>query len=162
MLTVNGIAMVIAVLLCVPAVFIVSPSALWEEKALLKSVVLLAGIVIYMVLHELVHGICMRAISGVRPHYGFTGMYAYAGSQAYFGRTAYVFIALAPVVLWGVVLGVINFFVPLDWFWVVYIIQIGNLSGAGGDLYVTCRMARMPADILVQDTGVAMTVYAKQ
>ena len=51
-------------------------------------------------------------------------------------------------------------FVPIAWFWVVFAIQIMNLSGAAGDLYVTVRFLRLPKDILVKDTGVAMTVYA--
>ena len=53
-----------------------------------KLGVLLVNMVLYLVLHELVHGICMRAFSGIRPHYGFTGLYAYAGSTAYFGEKA--------------------------------------------------------------------------
>jgi hypothetical protein len=43
---------------------------------------------------------------------------------------------------------------------VVYLIQMVNLSGAGGDIYVTFKFARLPRDILVRDTGVAMTVFA--
>jgi len=68
---------------------------------------------------------------------------------------------LAPVVFWGIVLAVINVLVPLEWFWVVYFIQIINLSGAAGDLYVTVKFSRLPSDILVQDYGVGMTVYSR-
>lgn len=88
--------------------------------------------VLYLVLHELVHGICMRAFSGVRPHYGFTGLYAYAGSSAYFGKKPYIVIALAPIVVWGAVLAILNLLVPASWFWPVYFIQIINVSGAAG------------------------------
>ncbi|MBQ7290862.1 MAG: hypothetical protein IJW76_03940, partial [Clostridia bacterium] len=52
--------------------------------------------------------------------------------------------------------------VPESWFWIPYFIQIGNISGAAGDAYVTCKMAALPKDILVNDTGVAMTVYAEK
>lgn len=124
--------------------------------------VLLGGIVVYMVLHELVHGIFMRAFSGVRPHYGFTGMYAFAGSRAFFAKVPYVIIALAPIVVWGVVLQILCAVLPAAWFWPVYFIQVTNLSGAAGDLYVTWRFSQLPADILVNDTGVAMTVYSRR
>ena len=77
-------------------------------------------------------------------------------------KKAYIFIALAPVVLWGVVLAVINCFVPTKWFWVVYLIQIANISGAAGDLFVTIKFSRFPKDILVKDYGVGMTVYSKE
>lgn len=76
-------------------------------------------------------------------------------------KKAYIFIALAPVVLWGIVLAVINAFVPEAWFWVVYLLQVINLSGAAGDLFVTVKFSRFPKDILVRDYGVGMTVYSE-
>ena len=165
MLLVNGIALAIAVALLVPALFIVPISCLFDMSGglgayALRFGVLLVGSIAYILLHELVHGIFMKALSGVKPRYGLTGPYAYAGSDAYFNRKSYIVIALAPVVIWGVVLGVLNCFTSPEWFWVVYLIQIANLSGAGGDLYVTAKFSRLPSDILVQDTGVAMTVFA--
>jgi hypothetical protein len=65
-------------------------------------------------------------------------------------------------VLWGIVLAIVNPFVPTEWFWVVYLIQIANISGAAGDLYVTLKFSRLPGDILVRDYGVGMTVYSKE
>ena len=66
------------------------------------------------------------------------------------------------IVLWGLLLALINFFVPAEWFWIVYILQIINLSGAAGDFFVTVKFSRFPKDILVKDYGVGMTVYAKK
>lgn len=120
------------------------------------------GSVAYIILHELVHGIFMKHFSGMKPNYGFTGLYAYAGSKAYFNKRDYIIIALAPIVVWGAVLAVINVFVPEPWFWVIYLIQIFNVSGAAGDIYVTAKFSKLPPDILVNDTGVAMTVYTKE
>lgn len=124
--------------------------------------VAVAGSIVYIFLHELVHGIFMRGFSGVRPHYGFTGLYAYAGSNVYFDRTRYIIIAMAPIVVWGIVLAVICALVPQRWFWSFYLIQIMNITGAAGDLYVTWRFMKLPRDILIQDTGIAMTVYTRQ
>ena len=94
--------------------------------------------------------------------YGFTGIYAYAGSDDCYDKSAYIFIALAPVVLWGVVLALINPFVNAEWFWVVYFIQMTNISGAAGDFFVTLKFSRMPKDILVKDSGIGMKVYSKE
>lgn len=113
----------------------------------------------YIILHEMVHGIFMYAFSRVKPKFGFTGAYAYAGSEVYFGKTHYLIIALAPVVIWGIVLAVLCAAVPEHWFWPLYYIQLVNLSGAAGDLYVTWRFCSLPKDILVQDLGVSMTVF---
>ncbi len=120
------------------------------------------GSLLYIILHELTHGIFMLAFSGVKPNFGFTGAYAYAGSEVYFCKAHYLVIALAPVVLLGIVLAVLTAVLPEYWFWPIYFIQIVNLSGAAGDLYVTCRFLRLPKDILVQDTGIAMTVFLKK
>lgn len=166
-LLINGIAIVIAVLMIVPACFYVPVTSLFDMSEgigeyFLRFGVLMGAMVLYMVLHELVHGITMKLCGTKKVKYGFTGMYAFAGSDDYYDRSGYITIALAPVILWGVVLVVINCFVPTEWFWVVYFVQISNLSGAAGDLFVTVRFSRMPADILVKDSGVAMRVFSKK
>ncbi len=166
MLLVNGIALVIMLALAALGAYIVPINTfLNTDEAwympLIKLAVMMGGYVAYIILHELVHGIFMKKFSGVKPKYGFTLMYAYAGSEAYFNKKSYIIIALAPVVIWGAVLGVLCAVLPQGWFWVAYFIQIGNISGAAGDFYVTLKFLKLPKDILVNDTGVAMTVYAK-
>lgn len=128
---------------------------------LVKILVLVAGLFIYMILHELVHGICMKYFGAEKVKYGFTGLYAYAGCADYFSKTPYIIIALAPVVVWGIVLLILNLLLDTSWFWIIYIIQMANISGASGDLYVTYKFSKMPKDILVHDSGVAMEVYSK-
>lgn len=128
---------------------------------LVKILTVIVGLVVYMVLHELVHGICMKHFGAKKVKYGFTGLYAYAGCDCYFSKTPYIITALAPIVVWGIVLLMINLLVDSSWFWVIYIIQVGNISGAAGDLYVTYKFSKMPKDILVHDSGIAMEVYSK-
>ena len=164
-LLVNGIAALIAVLLVGLGCFWVPITTLFQfddgmKMYFLRFGILLVGIILYTILHELIHGIFMKQFSRTKVTYGFTGLYAYAGSEAYFNKSSYLIIALAPVVVWGLVLLCLNLFLNYSWFWVVFTIKICNLSGAAGDLYVTYRFSKMPADILVRDTGVAMTVYA--
>lgn len=165
-LLVNLLAVLIGVLLAVPMHFYVSIYSLFDISDglgayMIRFVVLIVSMVAYIVLHELVHGIAMKICGTEKIKYGFTGLYAYAGSDDYYGKKSYIFIALAPVVLWGVVVAIINPFVPVEWFWVVYLIQIMNLSGAAGDLFVTIKFARFPKDILIKDHGVGMTVYSE-
>lgn len=164
-LFVNILAVVIAVILVVPMQFLVPISTLFDmEDGLLQYSIRFVGLIVlmivYMVLHELVHGVAMKLCGTKKVKYGFTGLYAFAGSDDYYGKKSYIFIALAPVVLWGIVIALINPFVPVEWFWVVYILQIINLSGAAGDLFVTVKFSRFPKDILIKDHGVGMTVFA--
>ena len=63
------------------------------------------------------------------------------------------------IVLWGTVLAAVNFFVPTEWFWIVYMIQLINISGAAGDLFAAVKFTRMPKNILIQDSGVSMRVF---
>lgn len=166
-LLVNLLAFVIAVVLVVTMHFFVPISSLFDMQNglgsyLIRFAALIVLMIVYMVLHELTHGIAMKICGTKKIKYGFTGLYAFAGSNDYYNKQAYIFIALAPIVLWGVVLAIINPFVPLEWFWVVYMLQIINLSGAAGDLYVTVKFSGFPKDILIRDYGIGMTVFSKE
>lgn len=166
-LLVNGAALLIGAVMIVPMHFHISIATLFDLSEgfvpyLLRLLCMLLGLTLYIILHELVHAAAMRLSGTQKVNFGFTGLYAFAGSADYYDRPHYILIALAPIVVWGVVLGLLCALVPPAWFWVVYIIQVTNISGAAGDLYVTYRMAKLPPDLLVQDSGVRMTVYAPQ
>jgi len=143
--------------------FFIGPPVLeytFGAASLLLLFVLVAGIVFYMILHELVHGAFMQAFSGEKPKYGFTGLYAYAGSSALFDRRQYLIIAFAPVVLLGIALVVLNIAFYETAFWIVYIVQVVNISGAAGDFYVGVQIGRTSGPVLVRDTGTDMTLFA--
>ena len=166
-LLVNLLAVIIAVLLLVPMHFLVPISSLFVmDKGLgsyvIRFIALIVLMIAYMLLYEITHGIAMKICGTKKVKYGFTGLYAFAGSNDYYDKKAYIFIALAPVVLWGLVIAIINPFVPLEWFWVVYFLQIINISGAAGDLFVTIKFSGFPKDILIRDYGVSMTVFSKE
>ena len=128
----------------------------------IRLFVLVIGYIAYMVLHELTHAVVMKAVGGGKVKFGFTGLYAFAGSdEDYFDKISYRCIALAPLVVWGIIFGVSSLSVPKVWFWVVWFLQAGNIGGAAGDVYVTARLWKEPSSILVRDTGVDMTVYDK-
>lgn len=157
-LLVNGIAIGIALVMLAVGFFLKRGFSLFTSLPSLAA--FLACVVVYMVLHELVHGLCMKLFGAKKVRFGFTGLYAFAGSSEYFQKGAYITVALAPLVVWGVVLLALNIAAGPEFFWFVYLLQLVNVSGAAGDLYVSLRFWRMPKDVLVQDTGVSMTVFA--
>lgn len=167
-LAVNGISLIPLFLLLILGLWIAPIGTLFDFSKgfgiyFLRLVAMLVGFIVYVVLHELTHAAVMRAYGARKLRFGFTGLYAYAGSmEDFFGKRAYRHIALAPLVVWAVIFGVLSALVPRDWFWVVWFWQIMNVSGASGDVYVTLRFLRLPRDILVKDTGVSMTVYSAE
>lgn len=146
------------IMIAVPWILIGNPFKLptWQW------LVILGADIVYIVLHELVHGIAMKSVGTKKVKYGFTGLYAFAGSKDYYDKSSYIMIALAPVIVWGVVLAIAQIFTPVEFFWIPWFIQITNISGAAGDAYVTAKFSKLPKDILVTDYGVGMTVYSKQ
>lgn len=159
--TVIAVIMVIAMSFAVPIGIILDTSQ-GLDIFLLRCIAVIVGSIAYLILHEAVHGIAMKICGTKKIKYGFTGLYAFAGSDDYYSKKPYIFIALAPIVLWGVVLLIVNLLVPIQWFWVVYFIQVMNISGAAGDIYVSVKFSKLPKDMLVRDSGTSMTVYIKE
>ena len=173
MLLVNGIALLIAaVMIAVMAVFVpfrdlyTSISEIMEQNPIIYLIgcgVLIVSLVVYIILHEAVHGFTMKLYGAKKIKYGFTGVYAFAGSDTCFAKKPYIVVGLAPVVVFGVIFAVLQLLMPNPFYmWLVYILQIANISGAGGDLYVSIRFSKLPADILVQDSGVGMKVFTRK
>ena len=169
MLMVNGLAIVLTVLMIVLGILIQPDGAdgLFNLKengfqTAFQCLILAIGIFAYIAGHEAVHCILMWYFSRIKPRFGFSFTYAYAGSDVYFAKKAYLAIALAPVTLWFVLFGTVQLAVPSGWFWIIWALQIMNISGAAGDFYVFARILRMPDSVLVQDTGTAMTICLPQ
>lgn len=159
---VSALSIVIAAVVAVVGALIGPAFLAWYESfPLLGWVALLAGMIAYIVAHEAVHGVFIRIYSGKWGNFGFTGAYAYAGSKAYFAKKPYAVIALSPVVFWGVVF-VLGCALFPALFWPLHILQIVNLSGAAGDLYIAHVLRRMPPDVLIQDDGVSMAFYTRE
>ncbi len=156
---VNGLAAVIAMILLFKGIH-QSPSCVIFDRWWLWLVTAIA-MVVYSALHECVHGAAMKMAGTPSVQYGYTGLYAFAGSKDYYAKKPYIIIALAPVVVFGIIFDILTLVAPDQWFWVVQILQTTNIAGATGDLYVTYTMLSLPNDILIRDTGTAMRVYAR-
>ena len=161
----QGISILLAVLMIVAGCFIVHPSAFFGATGIEEYIaiaVLVVGAVVYIVLHELTHGVFLSAFTRTKPKFGFVGWAAYCGNEAYCNKPCYAVVALSPLVVWGIVFGVLNvFFHDGVWFWVIWFLQTMNVAGAAGDLFVSFKLLFYPKEIFVQDTGLAMTVYRR-
>jgi len=160
-IAINLAAFIVMAIMVVIGIAILPFQMVAPHNLLVAILFPLLSIAAYFVAHELVHGAFFKKYSGKKAKYGFTGMYAYAGSDAYFNKRQYLIIALSPVVILGTLFLLLNMFLPAQWFWNIYLLQIINISGASGDLYVTNLMRKLPADMLVHDSGVSMTFYSQ-
>ena len=123
----------------------------------------LAGILLTLVLHELTHGL-MMTIFGARPKYGiiWKGLMLYATSPGYaYHRNNYVIIALAPLVLIStlVIMGMWGLQGTL-WVALLGICGIVNASGAIGDMWITMIVLRYANIAYVMDERDGIRVFS--
>lgn len=117
--------------------------------------------VVYIVLHEGTHGLFIRFFAKVPVEYKLQPPYVSAGNrEAYFSRFAYIVIALAPVLLFGVIFLIWLLYAPIHWRLLPFGLQILNVSGAVGDFYITVYTLRHASPTAyINDTGSVMTYY---
>ena len=132
------------------------------ESLMQYIIVLMIAMTAYIVLHEGVHAVFMKIFGCKKIKFGFTGLYAFAGTDELISKKAYFIIALAPVLVLGIILLILLFIFPMPIFWLIYLLEIVNVSGAVGDIFVTVKFGKMPEDIYIHDNGVSMNVYSKE
>ncbi|RPI33542.1 MAG: DUF3267 domain-containing protein [Chloroflexota bacterium] len=125
-------------------------------------VLLIVSVILTLVLHELVHGITMRAF-GAQPQYGvmWDKMLFYATSPGYaFQRNAYLVVCLAPLIALSVLaLVLIAITAGTAWPALFAIAATVNASGAIGDLWIFAKVLRYPAHAFVMDEKDGMRVF---
>jgi hypothetical protein len=111
------------------------------------------AMVVYTVIHELIHGYFFFHFSGTKPKFLIRAPFVCTGSEAFFIRKHYVLIALAPVFILGVILINMLYFLPTIFFPTLYVITVYNFAGATGDLLQVLMLYKLPYNVLVQDNG---------
>lgn len=130
-------------------------------KIIINIVIAFVGSVVYIFLHEATHAAFFKIFdTKCRLRFGFKAAMAYCASDGYYKKAPYLAVALSPVVIWTLLLLIPCLLVPLTYFWGVFFIQIFNISGAAGDLYVTVKILTAPKKALILDNGTDMEIYA--
>jgi hypothetical protein len=123
----------------------------WSTWLLVAVTVVLC--VVYMGVHELTHGVVIRALSGTTPTYRLRLPFLTTGSDAYLTRNHAIVIALAPAIIWGFVLIGLLTVVPEDAFLSLYVVTALNFAGSTGDYFQAWSFAGLPRRALIQDDG---------
>ena len=105
----------------------------------LRIAALAAGLFLYAQGYQLMRALALRLLGGQGPCWRRQGLLQIPGSYAYFSRGRFALAALSPLLLWTAALLGTCFLVPVDWFWIVYLILIYDL---GGNLAVFAQTGR--------------------
>ncbi|MGV9746399.1 DUF3267 domain-containing protein [Rhodococcus zopfii] len=117
---------------------------------------------VYMAVHEATHGFVLQSLTEVRPSYAVRFPFLTTGSRAYLTRRNAVIAALAPSVVWGIVLFVALLTLPADYRLTAYILLALNFAGSAGDFVEVYVVARQQHDALVRDDGGKLHIFVPQ
>jgi Putative zincin peptidase len=87
---------------------------------------------IYMAVHEATHGVVLHILTKVKPSYALRFPFLTTGNHAYLTRRSAVVVALAPAVIWGIVLVAALLTLPQDYLLTAYILLALNFAGSVG------------------------------
>ena len=120
---------------------------------------------IYMVLHELVHGIAYKRLTGEKLTFGLSWSCAFCGvPKIYTYRRTALIAVLAPFVVFSLLFGILAavlYFVSLPLYLILVILFGFHVGGCAGDLYVTALLLfkyKHPRT-LMRDTGPEQFFY---
>ena len=128
---------------------------------------LIVSFFIYMILHELTHGLFFKIFTHEKLTFGLTLTVAYCGVPKLYVRKWPMFITtLAPFVTFIFVFGLPVIFIDNIIFYFVFSLLLGfHIGGCVGDLYGATIMLfkyRKNKDLLINDTGPKQTYYIKK
>lgn len=161
----NIIALLIAVIIVVPAWLIIKPVDFFGQYSLSRNILLVIVAFSYIVLHELTHGAAYKMLTHRKLTFGFTLSVAYCGiPDIYVYRNAALIALLAPFAVFIPVFLIPALLMTGPWDKIYAFVMLGlHVGGCIGDLYDTFLYLfrfRSP-DTLMRDTGPKQTFYIK-
>lgn len=158
---VQGLFVLMALVAVGAALLLELPLETSWSPILTISVTLFACL-IYMAVHEATHGVVLQILTKVKPSYAVRFPFLTTGNHAYLTRRSAVVVALAPVVIWGIVLAAALLTLPQDYLRTAYILLALNFAGSAGDFVEAYVVSRQQPDALVQDDGHKFHVFVPQ
>lgn len=135
---------------------------------LIAYVIFMVALFLYIILHELVHGIVYKALTKQKLTFGLTWSCAFCGvPNIYCYRKTALFALAAPLTVFSIVLiplTVYLYFVdPVYYLMSAFILGL-HLGGCCGDMYMMwLLLTRFKSNkTLIKDTGPAQTIYIEK
>lgn len=165
-LILNAAALVIFAAIAVPAFFIIKPTTgFYDNFSIARNFFALVVMIVYMILHELVHGLAYKLLTKEKLTFGLKLTCAYCGvPNVYVYRRTALIALLAPFVVFSIVFAV-PLFLPIGAWDKLYcaVIFALHVGGCAGDLYDTILylFKFKSNDTLMRDTGPKQVFYLK-
>ena len=122
----------------------------------------LLGCLCYIVLHEIIHLLFMKFFSKESLYLSIKFPTISVGSKGKFSKRQFIIVALAPVIILGIVLTLLIVFCSEGYTFFLTILLILNFAGSGGDYLQVFEMRKYSPDTYFQDNSVETTVYKKK
>ena len=141
--------------------------ALGQTETVITLLIFFAAMILYVIAHELVHGIAYKAMTGQRLTFGLTLSCAFCGVPSIYTYRRVALIALlAPftvftVLFLGLSIGLLAVH-PLYYLCALWLLAM-HVGGCVGDLYMSwlCFTRFRARDILIRDTGPEQFIYSR-
>lgn len=156
------ISVILAALIFLLGFLLLPSEALLEmDAAFVHLVSLMLGMMAVFLVHELLRGLLMRLLSGVKPIIRYAGSYPHAACEAYFGRMHQQIINIVPPVIEVLMLvSLLLFAADATWKWIFWLMLTVGVSSFVRDSYVALRIMHLPEDILVMNVGPTYLIYS--
>ena len=139
-----------------------------DPKYAVTSFIFVIAMLLYIVLHELVHGLAYKALTKQKLTFGFSWSCAFCGvPDIYCYRKTSLIALVAPLITFSIILiplTIMFYFIdPIYYIFSSFILAL-HLSGCVGDIYMTILLLikyKSPTT-LINDTGPKQTIYIEE
>lgn len=124
----------------------------------------LIGFIIYIVLHELTHGLFYKIFTKQKLTFGVSLTYAYCGVPNIYVRKKEAIIAcLSPLIIFSIIFLTLIFILPPNYINLSIIILFSfHFGGCSGDIYLALiLLTKYKKDTYIKDTGPTQYIYKK-
>ena len=163
MLIFNLVAIIIMVASILPFVIIrdFTLKDVKSKELLIGLAIYIIGMILYIILHELTHGIVYKILTKQKLTFGITLSCAFCGvPNVYVTKRTALLAILAPFVVYTLILLPLIILLPANMICLALVLIFGtHTSGCVGDLYGTYVLLKLKGNILMNDTGPKQTFY---
>lgn len=127
---------------------------------------IIIGLIVYVVLHELIHGLFYYSFTKQKLVFGMSLVAAYCGlKEGYVNKLTALISGLAPFVIFSIVFILVIAFVPASpWLLVLAFVFASHIGGCCGDIYYAgvLLFKYNKKQVLVSDNGLKQSFYIEK